>query len=522
MNHILVAATTSEVFNDTSYKLIDKLLEREMLFVMDTQALYIKYNGAFVAIGGSAKENNLVAGTNITLTRTTDNTNLALNDDIIVKTMALQPTGFDTAWKGTVKLATLTSGNTVALFMKSATTYGSIIGGEIFIDYTDSSGTKYRSSYTASLASNGSWYIKGANETSSAARFVKATYNNAVCYGLQLPENTGTANIWFNGWKSISDEGAISGTYTDSDLSNISKLPPESTDQSYSAILDYSTASAATTAIQALSETGEDGAPYYITISQSTLSLTELQALAAICRKPERQIYLDLSACTVDSTAKAWTSKIFSNCVSLRGLLIPQGVTKISECAFIWCTYLRELGLFPSQATLASMGLTSWASSVSMMTSTRVRDLIVPNAITSLGHMCFMNSNLRNLILTHTGDTKLDVAEWTFCSIDSSSNVDYSIPDNFHLFVEKSYYNSGYMAKEIRRAVSGYTPADNQAWKWNNNNGYWSPQIVSSIVLYDPTWTKAKWQTFKNTYGWSQELIDTVLAIFGVSPIVLE
>lgn len=311
------------------------------------------------------------------------------------------------------------------------------------------------------------------------------------------------AEVWFNGWQKLPTQPS---GYLDTELSYV-VLSDKSNDNDSFAENFYCDANATISKIPELQDTGEDNAPYRFTIS-GTLSRTQLIAIADLCKNPNKQIYLDLSEATVDSTAQVWDDYIFKSCVSLRGLIIPKGVTAISECCFLWCTYLRYLDFTPSAGTLLSVGADSgWSTSVGLFTSTRVRNLLIPASVNRIGKYLIGSSNLRNLVFLHQSQNPISVEQWSFMIIGTDANTDASLPSNFHVYMTESWYN-GYI-KNV------YGNNGSLAWQWNNSGGWWTNTLVNSIVTYNPDWDQGSWQTFADTYLWTEDMVNTVRAEFG-------
>lgn len=311
------------------------------------------------------------------------------------------------------------------------------------------------------------------------------------------------AEIWFNGWQRIVPN--IPTGYTDDDLKYVVLSDTSHDNDSYAETF-YMIAPEVPPKLEVLQDTGEDNAPYRFIIS-GKVSLTDLESIAALCRDPERQVYLDMSNAYVDSTAEVWANKLFAGCVSLRGLSIPKGVTKIQDLCFIWCTYLRDLNLYPSANTLVEIGAASgWSTSVGLLTSTRVRDLQVPASVNNITKYLVGSSNIRNLIFLHEYNAPLTVEQWSWMIISTKDgNATTDLPENFHLFITKTW-NDGFI-KSYKQGTSG--------WTWNNPSGWWTPEVVNSIVVFDPGWDQEAWQTFNDTYQWGEDVINDVRAKLG-------
>jgi len=312
------------------------------------------------------------------------------------------------------------------------------------------------------------------------------------------------AEIWFNGWKHLPLQPF---GYVDSEIEYV-VLSDTSHDNDSFAETFQMDASSTITKIPTLHDTGEDNAPYRFIVT-GTINIGQLRSIADLCRDPEKQIYLDLSNATVASDARNWNDYIFKGCSSLRGLIIPQGVTQISECCFIWCTYLRHLDLSPSANTLISIGADSgWSTSIGLFTSTRVRDLLVPASVNRIGKYLVGSSNIEKLIFLHTGQNPISVEQWSFMIISAGGGTQSTLPDDFHMYVTESWWN-GYLSRWWNGAGSGIY------YQWNTTEGWFTSELVRSIVTFNPDWGQEDWQTFADTYKWTEDLVNKVRAQFG-------
>lgn len=511
----------------------EQLKNRSLLFNAQSEVLKIKWNDELIPIAGAVKQNKLIAGDNIEINNEIDEIRLA--DDIIIKTMTLSPANTDIPnWKGTIKIGELAGGNCILLIVKESAgeqAENGIIGGEILIKSVEGDLVNY-SQYILTITSTGSWTLKGGSNSSEGAYVCKCLYNGEYYYGLKMPclkkviesgieeveqvippENS---EVWFNGWKSIPESLTPPNGYTDSQII-YEILKQSSSGENFKDIIEIpvdSNISDIKQTIQNLSPTGEDGDVYKIKLS-GTLTLTDLKAIAEVCKDPEKQIYLDLSECTVAEDAQTWNVGLFRSCVSLRGLSIPQGVRQIISTEFLWCTYLRVLDLSPSAGTLYELGASSnWGTIRSLLSSTRIRFLIVPNSVTRLTNYFMGASNIKKLVFTHQNNESLSVSDWTFQVHDSSGNLVSTIPTGFHLYVTESWWNNYLYNNFIKDDAS-------QKWQWSSTT-YWTKEVVDSIVTYDPNWNKEQWQAFATEYGWSEEEVNNVRRYFGLSDLDLK
>lgn len=319
-------------------------------------------------------------------------------------------------------------------------------------------------------------------------------------------KNPKSTEIWFNGWNEIPEELKATD-YNDTQFS-YTVLSDKSNDNDSFAETFYCSASEVAPKIRVIQDTGEDNAPYKFIVS-GTISMTDLQDIANLCRDPERQIYLDMSQATVDDTATQWGKQLFTGCSALRGLILPQGVVSITECVFIWCTYLRYLDLTPSSGTLTTLGASSgYGTSVGFLTSTRVRYLMIPSSVNKIQNYLIGSSNIRNLIFLHEGNNPLEINQWAFMIFDSTSTIQETVPDNFHVYVTQSWYEGFIKSNWTENNAS-------LAYQWNNEQGWWTKTMVDNLVIIEPSWSQNQWQDFNDKFLWGESLINEVRARLG-------
>lgn len=362
------------------------------------------------------------------------------------------------------------------------------------------------------------------------------------------------AEFWFNGWNEISDALKLEG-YSDPDF-EYQVLSNKSDDNDSFAETFYTDMSGMISKIPTLQYTGIDNAPYKFIVS-GRITKADLLAIAELVRDPERQVWLDLSGAYVAPDAEDWNDYIFKGCVSLRGLQIPQGVKRISSCAFLWCTYLRSLDLTASSGTFNFIGSeTGWSQAVGVFTSTRIRNLILPASAEYLGQYLIGSSNVRNMIFLHQNQDPVKVTQWSLLMIKAGgSDTDFTLPDNFHWYVTKSWFN-GYLKSRGWNSGNGWSAWRNrynwtaEAWlnpethiagnaywgddsstapggatsntiyktgqdAWCNTSGWWHPSFVDKIVVFDPDWNNDEWQEFADKYLWNEDLINEVRMKLG-------
>lgn len=244
-----------------------------------------------------------------------------------------------------------------------------------------------------------------------------------------LEEQTTTSEIpssvefSFNGWINIPSSISPPASYADSDLSSIVPLADEAetgtTDVKINGDSASTSADDISNTVDTLPTTGEDGTPNTIKMT-GTITLDILNALAAKCKDPDKQIVIDLREATVDSTAEDWSTDIFKSCTSLRAFYFPKGVKSVTGFVFSWCTYLRYLDMSASDTTLVTFGSNTWTGTAGMFTSTRIRYLRIPPNCTTVGGYIFSASNIEWLNFT---TTTLPGTQWnTFSGLSSDTS----------------------------------------------------------------------------------------------------
>lgn len=312
-----------------------------------------------------------------------------------------------------------------------------------------------------------------------------------------------SADLWYNGWYDL-PESLVPPQPNTSQL-DFQVLARESQDaDSYSEVFlfdENDTAKDVANKIDSLQPLGEDAPPYYMQLNR-TLTLADLRLIAEHIKQGDRQIYLDLGNCTMAANNTDWNETLFTGCISLRGLVVPKGITNMQSVPFMWCTYMRNLDLTPSGGTLKTIGGGQWGMACGLLTSTRVTTLLVPRSVSKFGSYLVYSSNIKNLILLHrnAGDGKIALTYNTWYGTAPNNPADTTLPEGFKIFVEASYEST------IKN------PDDE--WKQ-----HWYPQSDStaynSITVFNKDWSQAKWQEFENKNHWGEELINRVRREFG-------
>ena len=360
------------------------------------------------------------------------------------------------------------------------------------------------------------------DDTTSFLGYQNSHYRYITAHNYTVEEFWDTLRVadtefWFNGWNDIPE--SLQPVQMDTDQLEYQILAKESQDEdSFSEIFIWDTDKTITqmvNKIESLQKLGEDAPPYKFIVAGRALTRNDLRNIGNSLKIPDRQVWLDLSECWMANNNQDLNTPVFEGCSSLRGITMPQRITRISTGIFIWCTYLRYMDLSPSFNTLTRIGNsgsggtgTDWNQNIGTFTSTRIKTLILPRTIDYLDAYLVYSSNIQNLIWYGEGyndwpRTQDTVAQRTFGGIPLGSSTDtYSgvLPKGFHCFLEQTFYNSH--------------PTD---WLWNNDSGWYTQDFVRSIVTYNRNWTQEQWQNFNDIYNWGEELINQVRQHWGAT-----
>ena len=255
-----------------------------------------------------------------------------------------------------------------------------------------------------------------------------------------------------------------------------------------------------------------------------------MKNIASLVKHLERQVALDLSNCKVADDAKEWSTSIFEGCVSLREMIIPQGVEVFGQGIFKWCTYLRKLDLTPSESTLTTIGGTAWEQNSGFLVSTRVTTLILPKSVTLLRNYLIYSSNIKSLIFLHDSSTgliedqsnaaasarigTLSASEWAWIGQTGYGSLTYELPEGFHIFFSKTFWENGVS----KGNYSGQPNKNGSGWDWyptTENSSRWNKRVIDSIAIYPQDGTQEEWQEFENKYHWGEDLINEVRSKWG-------
>lgn len=155
--------------------------------------------------------------------------------------------------------------------------------------------------------------------------------------------------------------------------------------------------------IQGLPDTGEDGSPHIIRLSDE-ITKEAILKIAESLRDPTRQVILDCSKCVMEAQYVDWTAdtelhSAFANCVSLREFCYPMNVTSSGGNTFKNCSFLRKV-VFNNE--IKRIGgddqVWSWENNA-MFAGARIKTLFIPKSVNKFGGYPFSYSNVVNLFI---------------------------------------------------------------------------------------------------------------------------
>lgn len=155
--------------------------------------------------------------------------------------------------------------------------------------------------------------------------------------------------------------------------------------------------------IQGLPDTGEDGSPHIIRLSDE-ITKEAILKIAESLRDPTRQVILDCSKCVMEAQYVDWTAdtelhSAFANCVSLREFYYPMNVTSSGGNTFKNCSFLRKV-VFNNE--IKRIGgddqVWSWENNA-MFAGARIKTLFIPKSVNKFGGYPFSYSNVVNLFI---------------------------------------------------------------------------------------------------------------------------
>lgn len=107
-----------------------------------------------------------------------------------------------------------------------------------------------------------------------------------------------------------------------------------------------------------------------------------LQADSSEKNKLQLEVENNTSDFTIHETVTVINELCFTECYSLRNVIIPEGVTDIETMAFFKCSNLQAINIPDSVVNIGSDAFSSCSS---------VSDIFIPSSVKSIGHHAFYN-----------------------------------------------------------------------------------------------------------------------------------
>lgn len=210
MSKVLLSTTSEEnkeFIRDT------EMLDRQLLYLRDTNNLYIKYNGQLHCLGGDAKQNAFATSDDLVFENKDNKLTLSLNPNIKAATIDLQN---EQNVKWAVNKCIGEFDGTSNLFIIGKRTEGAegYLDGDILYSFVDTDGVKRTICSTVHVTTD----AYQAESSFGLVQIVNCKHNttNAQYIGLRLPNNQ-SAKLYFTGWYDIPNELQFS-KYSDSDF----------------------------------------------------------------------------------------------------------------------------------------------------------------------------------------------------------------------------------------------------------------------------------------------------------------
>lgn len=164
--------------------------------------------------------------------------------------------------------------------------------------------------------------------------------------------------------------------------------------------------------VKSLEKTGVEGTPHFIKIT-GILNKNFIISLASALRDPEKQISLDLSEAIMNGGFTDWTNdytgetshgtedsgglySAFYGCTSLKSFYYPSQTATSGGNTFYGCTSLTDVH-FNNEMTQIGAADNWVEDSIGMFSGTKVKSVVIPSSIQSIGNYSFSQSNVENL-----------------------------------------------------------------------------------------------------------------------------
>lgn len=400
--------------------------EKSLLWNRDTNELFIKIGTSAVSVLTNALTKT--DGTNIVIKKNSDGSYyLDLGVNIKVGTVQADGDGSNLALPHQTNKTLLTTNGTRQIYpILKVNSSTDILTGQILVNGTYGSTTDVAGRYEITAMANGSAQYKGLSTYSKLCQLGIVTYGGSTYIAFIIAASC-KVSLFLDGWYSISDtlpdSSVADSAYTIlSTFGNTGTSDSGVTDVTTITVPTGGSSTAVADAISNLSETGVNGDPHLLVVT-GTLTAAQLVAIAAELKKSSVQVTLDLSAATVASDAKDWSSStlqsLFYRCVSLRSLLMPRGVTTIGSQNFSGCSSLLSLKINNQVTTIKSSTSGSTLSSAPFI-GTAMETLELPSSLTTWNAYTLYGTNIKTITMPSSWTSVANLSYGQLYGLDGS------------------------------------------------------------------------------------------------------
>ena len=196
--------------------------------------------------------------------------------------------------------------------------------------------------------------------------------------------------------------------------------------------------------IKGLPDTGEDGSPHIIRLSDE-ITKEAILKIAKALKDPTKQVIIDLSKCTMEAQYVDWTADTdlhgaFRDCVSLREFYYPMNVTSTGGNTFKNCSFLRKVVFNNEMQRIGgSDQVWSWENNA-MFAGARIKTLFIPKSVNKFGGYPFSYSNVINLFIEEGSsliNNESSLGQWNTW-VGTKENLRFRVPQSIYDVVKNT------------------------------------------------------------------------------------
>lgn len=164
-----------------------------------------------------------------------------------------------------------------------------------------------------------------------------------------------------------------------------------------------------------LYSTYSDGKEYEL-LCNSSSKITVNEA------KPSGYDYTKMTSAAIGDCVIMLDDSLFADCASLEEIIIPTGITTITQWAFRNCTNLKRCK-FDKGSQLTNLGLYTFSGCTSL------EEFEIPNGVTEIKYECFENCTSLSSVTIGSGVTRIVRDSFSNCSSLTSINIPNSVTE---------------------------------------------------------------------------------------------